>query len=90
MIDKYVTEVESNIDMIHKARKEIADLKAKKIVKRSNSWELATGTAKEKEDYVRSMVADLDKEIAYKEAHIEYLYNKNSLLNQELVFVEDE
>ena len=89
-MNEKLVEMNSNIDLIQKARKEVADLKAKKIVKRSNAWELATGTAKEKEDYVRSMVSKLDKEIDYKEANIEYLYNRNSLLNQELVFLEDE
>lgn len=89
MNDKLV-EMNSNIELIQKARKEIADLKAKKIVKRSNAWEVATGVAKEKEDYVRSVVSEIDKEIGHKEANIEYLYNRNSLLNQELVYFEDE
>lgn len=83
------TEMMSNIEMIRQARKEIADLKEEKIVKRARSWSVASGTAKEKEDYVRSVVAELGREISYKEANIEYLYNRNSLLG-ELVLFEDE
>lgn len=86
MIDKYMMEIESNYNIIQQVRKEIADLKAEKIIARAEAWQDATGTAKEKEDFVRSVVADIDKEIAYKEANIEYLYNRTNFLNDELVF----
>ena len=79
-----VNQIKFNIELIQSARKEIADLKKEKIISRANAWEDATGTAKEKEDYVRSVVADIDKEIAYKEANIEYCYNMNKLLEKDL------
>lgn len=81
---------QSNINKIQDARKEVADLKKDKIKIRSGAWAEATGTAKEKEDFVRSSVADIDKQIAYKEADIEYLYNELNLCEDKLVYLEDE
>lgn len=90
MKDKIMTEIESNIEMIKQAREEIADLKEEKIQKRSDAWDESEGTAKQKEDFVRAVVSDIDRQIAYKEANIEYLYSRNSLLNDKLVFIDNE
>lgn len=90
MSNEIIDEMEHNISLLQDERWKIAELKEQKILKRAKSWENATGTAKEKEDYVRSVVAELDKEIAIHEANIEYLYNLNALLNDKLVFIEDE
>ena len=84
MTEEILKEYESNIEIIRIARRNIANLRAEKIVKRSESWADATGTAKEKEDYVRSVVADIDRDIANEEANIEYLYNKNRILDYKL------
>ena len=84
MTEKILLEYESNIEIIRLARKNIAKLSAEKITKRSEAWADATGTAKEKEDYVRSVVADIDRDIANEEANIEYLYNKNRILDYKL------
>ena len=84
MTEEILREYESNVDIIRVARRNIANLRAEKIVKRSESWADATGTAKEKEDYVRSVVADIDRDIANEEANIEYLYNKNRILDYKL------
>ena len=85
-----LAEIEANILLIQQARKEIADLKEKKINKKSEAWAYAEGSAKEKEDYTKAYVSEFDREIAYKEANIEYLYSKNALLNDKLVYIEDE
>ena len=90
MSDVILAEIESNIYLIQEARKEIADLKKQKVDKRADAWWEADGTAKQKEDFVKASVSDLDKQILIKEANIEYLYNRNSLLNDKLVFMEDE
>lgn len=84
MTEKILLEYESNIELIRTARKIVAKLQAEKIVKRSDAWADATGTAKEKEDYVRSEVSDIDRDIANEEANIEYLYNKNRILDYKL------
>lgn len=84
MSEEIINQIKSNYDLICKARKEIADLKKQKIDKRSMAWADAQGTAKEKEDYVRSMVSDIDKQIDYKEANIEYMYNMVTIWNEEL------
>lgn len=89
-MDKLIAEKQSCIDLIQGARKEIADLKCQKIQKRSLSWESAEGTAKGKEDYVRGSVAELDKEIDYKEANIEYLYNRIKILDYRLEHIDNE
>ena len=76
-MSKIMKELESNISLIQNSRRTVADLKKDKIETRAKAWIDATGTAKEKEDFVRSVVADYDRQIAYEESNIEYLYNKN-------------
>lgn len=69
---------------IHEARNEIADLKEKKMIKKSHAWLDAQGTAKEKEDYVKSEVASIDSEILRYEADIELYYNHIIILNDKM------
>ena len=83
------TELESNISLIEGFRTEIATLKRDKALDKFNAWTDAEGTAKQKEDYVKSVVADIDREIRDKEAKIEYLYNKNAILNEKLVYLDE-
>lgn len=82
-------QIESNYLLIRSARQELADLKKEKAVKRTNAWLEANGTAKEKEDFVKAAVADLDKEIKYKEANIEYMYNMVDLLTSKMVYIDE-
>ena len=89
MSNDVLTKIELNVELIQGAKKELADLKEEKIIKRSEAWSKAEGTAKEKEDFVRSEVASIDKEIGYKEANIEYLYNMNELLYSKLVYLDE-
>jgi len=94
-----VTEIENKIILkenlmksIHECRNEIASIKERKAIRRSGSWVDATGTAKEKEDFVKSQVAGYDREIAEYEADIELYYNQISILNDkiEMEYLSDE
>lgn len=88
MVDKIIAEKQSCIDLIQTARKELADLKEKKAIAKAPLWEEATGTVDAKKDYIKSKIANTDKEIAYKEANIEYLYNRLNILDNQLVYYE--
>lgn len=79
----------SYIEGINKARYNLAELKAKKIQKRSDAWEEASGIADQKKDFVRSVVADIDKEIAEVEADIEWYYNMMSVADLMLEFTDE-
>ena len=94
-----VTEIENKITLkenlmksIHECRDEIAQKKELKAIRKSGSWANATGTAKEKEDFVKSQVAGYDREIAELEADIELYYNQIIILNDkiELEYLKDE
>lgn len=87
-MDKIIAEKQSCIDLIQKARKELADLREEKAIAKAPLWEEATGTVDAKKDYIRSKLAETDKEIAYKEANIEYLYNRLNILDNKLVYYE--
>ena len=41
---------------------------------------------KNKKDFIKSKTADIDKQIAYKEANIEYLYNRLNIIEDLLVY----
>ena len=69
MVEKLIAEKEMDIDLIQKARQELADLREQKA-------------------FIKSKTANIDKEIAYKEANIEYLYNKLNILEDKLVYHE--
>jgi len=79
-------EKETNVELIMGARKELADLRMKKAKMKASLWEEATGTVDQKKDYIRGETAEIDREIAYKEANIEYLYNKIDIIGDKLVF----
>lgn len=87
-MDKIIAEKQSCIDLIQKARKELADLREEKAIAKAPLWEVATGTVDAKKDYIKSKLAETDKEIAYKEANIEYLYNRLNILDNKLVYYE--
>ena len=69
---------------IRDAREEIAGLKERKATWRSDAWSDAQGTAKEKEDYVKSVVAEIDKDILIHEADIELWYNQIKVLDDKI------
>lgn len=73
---------------IHDARVKLADLTKEKINLKSEAWKDAKDIklAKEKEDYVRSIVSDTQQEIDKLEADIEYYYNQIKLLGHKLEF----
>ena len=79
----------SYIEGINKARYKIAELKAQKIQARSDAWEEASGIADQKKDYVRSIVAGIDKEISENEADIEWYYNMMSVADLMLEFSDE-
>ena len=87
-MDKIIAEKQSCIDLIQKARQELADLREEKAIAKAPLWEVATGTVDAKKDYIKSKLAETDKEIAYKEANIEYLYNRLNILDNKLVYYE--
>ena len=88
MVEKIIAEKESCVNLIEKSRKELADLQKEKALMKAPLWEEAAGTVDAKKDYIRSKTADIDHEIAYKEANIEYLYNKLNILDNQLVYYE--
>ncbi len=94
-----VEEITNKIDLkealmksIHECEYEIAQKKELKAIRKSGSWADATGTAKEKEDYVKAQVAGYDREIAELEADINLYYNQIIILNDkiELEYLKDE
>ena len=86
MVEKLIAEKEMDIDLIQKARQELADLREQKAVMKAPLWEEAQGTVDAKKDYIKSKTADIDKQIAYKEANIEYLYNRLNIIEDLLVY----
>jgi len=91
-IENIITLKENLMKSIHEIRYEIADLKDRKAITKNESWADANGTAKEKEDYVKAQVSDIDSEILKYEADIELYYNQISILNEkiELEYLKDE
>lgn len=91
-IENKITLKENLMKSIHECKYEIAQKKELKAIRKSGSWADATGTAKEKEDFVKSQVAGYDREIAELEADIELYYNQIIILNDkiELEYLKDE
>jgi len=81
-----IAEKEKMCNLIQKNREEIADLKKERIELRASLWDEATGTVDQKKDFLRSKTSELDHQIAYKEAYIEYCYNCIEVLNDRMVF----
>ena len=73
---KILDDMDELYDEIYNCRKDIASYNRSKIEKRSQAWSDATGIAKEKEDFVRSQVADIQESIDFCEAEIEKAYGK--------------
>ena len=71
-------DMEELYDVIYGYRSDIASLNRSKIEKRSQAWSDASNIklAKEKEDFVRSEVADIQEQIDFAEAEIEKAYGK--------------
>ena len=88
MVEKVIAEKQSCIDLIQNARKELADLKEQKAIMKAPLWEEAQGTVDAKKDFIKCKTANIDKEIGYKEANIEYLYNRINILEDKLVYHE--
>lgn len=76
---EYYTSIQEN-------RIEIANNKALIATNKTKAWEDASSIklAKEKEDFVKSRVADLKKDIELCEASIEYAYNMINVLAYQL------
>lgn len=85
-----LNQIQSNYLLICEARKEIADLTKQKAIKRAESWAKAEGTAKEKEDFVKAQVADIQQQIDHKEANIKYMEDMVEIWYTEMVYTEDE
>lgn len=75
-----IDEMESCYTKIRDDRHKLADLNRQKIDIRAKAWEKAEGVAKQKEDYVRSSVSDIQNKIDKLEANIEYNYNQVKLI----------
>ena len=78
-MDVYYTEIRD-------AKSLIADKTEEKINLKVNAWKEAKDIklAKEKEDYVRSQVSAIQKDIDKLEADIEYYYNQVKILTHRL------
>ena len=85
-MDKIIDEMKGLYNIIYDCRTDIATFKKNKINIRSEAWADAQGTAKEKEDYVRSAVSHIDESINLCEAKIERAYNMIKLLEYKLEY----
>ena len=85
-----IAEKQSYVDIIRKGKQNIAQLKKDKALKKAPLWEVAQGTVDAKKDYIKSMTADLDADILREEANIEYAYNMIDVVNDKMVYLEDE
>ena len=88
MVEELIAEKERYVKLIQKTRQELADLREDKAVMKAPLWEEAQGTVDAKKDFIKSKTANIDRKIAYKEADIEYLYNKLNILEDKLVYHE--
>ena len=81
-IKEYYTSIQDN-------RIEIANNKALIALDKPKHWEEATGVADQKKDYVKSKVADKQKDIDLCEASIEFAYNMINVLMYQLEFCDE-
>ena len=81
-MEKKIEQIREYYDSIQENRIEIANNKALISLNKPDYWEEASSIklAKEKEDYVKSKIADLNKDIDLCEASIEYAYNMIDVL----------
>ena len=83
---KIIDDMDTYYTEIRDAKCKIADLSHDKINLRSEAWKSAEGVAKQKEDYVRSVTSEIQKEIDKLEADVEYYYNQVKLLTHRLEY----
>ena len=83
-MDQKIAEIKEYYISIHENRIEIANNKALIAMEKPEHWTNASGTAKEKEDYVKSKIAHFQKDIDLLEASIEYAYNMIGVLTYQL------
>ena len=77
LIEKYYREIKNH-------RVEIANKKVLKAKAKVGAWTEAEGTAKQKEDYVKSAISEIEKDIDLLEAYIEFAYNMINIFTYEL------
>lgn len=83
-MDEKIMEIKEYYVSIHENRIEIANNKALIAMEKTDAWLEAEGTAKQKEDFVKSKVAGYQKDIDLLEASIEYAYNMIGVLTYQL------
>ena len=90
-MSKVLDEMDGFYTEIRDARVKLADLVKEKVNLKTEAWKDANSIklAKEKEDYVRSQISDVQNEIDKLEADIEYYYNQVKLLGHKLEFGDD-
>lgn len=83
-IKEYYTSIQDN-------RIEIANNRALIATNKTKAWEDANSIklAKEKEDFVKSRVAELNRDIDLCEASIEYAYNMINLLTYQMELTDE-
>lgn len=83
-IKEYYTSIQDN-------RIEIANNRALIATNKTKAWEDASSIklAKEKEDFVKSRVAELNRDIDLCEASIEYAYNMINLLTYQMELTDE-
>lgn len=81
-----IKEMKEYYTSIHENRIEIANAEVLIAEAKTKAWEDASSIklAKEKEDYVKSQIADYKKDIALCEASIEFAYNMINILAYQL------
>ena len=83
-MDQKIAQIKEYYISIQENRIEIANNKALIAMTKPDAWLESDGTAKQKEDYVKSKVAGYQKDIDLLEASIEYAYNMIGVLTYQL------
>ena len=92
MVKNMIMLKESFMHQIHECRVALAELKERRAKAKPPLWEIATGTVDQKKDFIKSEIAEFDKDIAVLEADIELYYNQIRVLDDkiELEYLSDE
>jgi len=90
MVEEIIQQIEQYYKNIKICRETIANAKKDKALKRIQAWDDAEGIAKQKEDYVKSQVADLQRIIDVGESEVEYNYNIINTLIYKMEYLTDE
>lgn len=83
-MDQKIAQIKEYYTSIHENRIEIANNKALIAMTKPDAWAESDGTAKQKEDYVKSKIALYQKDNDLLEASIEYAYNMIGVLTYQL------